>query len=146
MLSRLPPPSAPRQRRVRTYVALACLLAQSFALVHLFAMHHVRCAEHGDLLHVEDQSERASQGAIARAIERPAHQHATLAASEQVAGHQGDHCTTLTERRELRVWCGKLVMALPPFELTSPPFEPPPTLAARPLYRLAPKISPPLAA
>lgn len=135
---------------MRVYVALACLLAQSFALVHLFAMHHVRCAEHGDLLHVEDQRESASQGArdraIDQAIHRPAHQHATLAASEQVAGHQGDHCTTLTERRELRVWCGKLVVALPPFELTSPPFESPPTLAARPLYRLAPKISPPLAA
>ncbi|MEZ4364091.1 MAG: hypothetical protein R3B48_28215 [Kofleriaceae bacterium] len=129
---------------MRSYVALACLLAQSFALVHLFAIHHVRCAEHGDLLHVEDQSERTSQGALARAIERPT--HAAFVASKQVAGHQGDHCTTLTERRDLRVWCGKVVVAAPPVELTSPVFAASPTLAARPLYRLAPKISPPLAA
>lgn len=140
MLSRSPLASALRHRRVRELVAVACLLAQSFALVHLFAMHHVRCAEHGDLLHVEDRQAHGER-------ERPAtHQHATLASSEQVAGHQGDHCTTLTERRDLRAGCGELVVALPPFELTALPFAQTPALVARPLYRLAPKISPPLVA
>lgn len=113
-----------------------CLLAQAFALVHLFAMHHVRCAEHGDLLHVEERG--------ASAHELPAeHQHVSLGASEQNAGHQGDHCTTLTERRDLRTWCSEPMAVLPPSELIVLPFAQALALVARPLYRLAPKISPP---
>lgn len=135
MSSRVPFASALRHRR--GFVAIVCLLAQAFALVHLFAMHHVRCAEHGDLLHVEER------GAPLSPEQATARQHAALGASEQVAGHQGDHCTTLTERRDLRTWsCAPMTVA-PPFELTCLPFAHTPALVARPLYRLAPKISPP---
>ncbi len=134
MSPRTPFASASRHRR--SLVAIACLLAQAFALVHLFAMHHVRCAEHGDLLHVEERGASAHEPLTEQ-------QHAALGASEQNAGHQGDHCTTLTERRDLRTWCSEPMAVLPPSELTSLPFAQAPTLVARPLYRLAPKISPP---
>lgn len=117
---------------------MVCLLAQSFALVHLFAMHHVRCAEHGDLLHVEERGAPDHEPLTEQ-------QHASLAASAQSTGHQGDHCTTLTERRDLRTWCGEPMAVLPLSELAVLPAAQARALVARPLYRLAPKISPPQA-
>lgn len=129
-----------RPWRHRALVAALCLGAQLFAVVHLFALHHVRCAEHGDLLHVEGDGSTASTGTPPpRANDGP-----RLAASNRGAtGHQGDHCTTLGERKDLRTHTPRVCWSLP---LTTVG-QAPPLLSApapsRALYRIAPKISPP---
>lgn len=143
-----------RLPRVRLAVASLCLLAQAFALVHLFAVRHVRCAEHGDMVHVEPG--HAAHGAAAgERVSPPADlreaalsEHQVLRASGlAIEAHQDDHCMALSERRDLRTLEVKAVVSAPPEllgELTFVSQAPP--LVARALYRLAPKISPPAAA
>lgn len=140
-----------RLPRVRLAVASLCLLAQTFALVHLFAVRHVRCAEHGDMVHVERghaahaAGERVSPPADLR--EAAISEHQVLRASGlAIEAHQDDHCMALSERRDLRTLEVKAVVSAPPEllgELTFVSQAPP--LVARALYRLAPKISPPAA-
>jgi hypothetical protein len=143
-LSLSPSPSlAPHLRSSRWRIAIAglCLVAQAFALVHLFAVRHVRCAEHGEMVHVE--------GAAGGRAERWRHQAepsdaATLSASGlAVEAHQDDHCMALSERRDLRTDAVKQVSASPQVlgEVTATYREP--RLLDRPIYRLTPKLSPP---
>jgi hypothetical protein len=123
--------------RLRYAAAVLCLLAQGFAVVHLFAMHHVRCAEHGDLLHVE-------QAAPALGTEHRNGEADVLAASQQpFEAHQGDHCTTLSERRDLRCAAIAIVAVLPEQALDGGPHLAAAPAFGRALYRLAPKVSPP---
>lgn len=117
-------------------------MAQLFAVVHLFALHHVQCAEHGDLLHVEGGSQPLVSPTLAARDDGP-----VLAASGQpISGHQGDHCSSLTERRDLRAGTAAAPCDLPRLMSAEAAAWPVPTYTSRPLYRLAPKISPPLAA
>ncbi len=145
-----------RLPRVRLAVASLCLLAQTFALVHLFAVRHVRCAEHGDMVHVEPghaghaghaaaADERVSPPADLREAAVSAHQ-VLRASGLAIEAHQDDHCMALSERRALRTLEVVAVVSAPPEllgELTFVSQAPP--RVARALYRLAPKISPPAA-
>jgi hypothetical protein len=134
-------------------IAGLCLVAQAFALVHLFAVRHVRCAEHGEMVHLDGAGPQGASGATSAELQgavvadRSKSEAATLSASKlEVEAHQDDHCMALSERRDLRTATVKQVMASPQVlgEVRATHREPP--LAARPLYRLAPKISPPIAA
>lgn len=140
---------APQLRlpRVRLAVASICLLAQAFALVHLFAVRHVRCAEHGDMVHVERGHGAPVEGRVSAPAdlrEAPRSAHQVLRASGlAIEAHQDDHCMALSERRELRTHAAIALVSMPALlgELTYEYREP--ALVARALYRLAPKISPP---
>lgn len=138
-----------RLPRVRLAVASLCLLAQAFALVHLFAVRHVRCAEHGDMVHVESgHADHAGHAAAAGERVSPAAdlREVLRASGLAIEAHQDDHCMALSERRALRTFEIVAVVSTPPEllgELTFVSQAPP--RVARALYRLAPKVSPPAA-
>lgn len=141
---------SPRASRRRVAIAGLCLVAQAFALVHLFAVRHVRCAEHGEMVHFEGASAPGPAALVAERAavdERTQGDAATLRASRlEIEAHQDDHCMALSERRDLRTGAVKHAMASPQVlgEVCAEHREV--LLVARPLYRLAPKISPPAAA
>ncbi len=147
--SRLRLSPASRSSRLRTAIAGLCLVAQTFALVHLFAVRHVHCAEHGEMVHV-DGAGRAAGGAQAgdaghaARLERAPDAAAAISGSGLAAlAHQDDHCMALSERRDLRTDAVTQVASSPQVmgELRYCHREP--LLVVRPIYRLAPKISPP---
>ncbi len=127
-------------------------MAQALALVHLFAVRHVRCAEHGDLVHVESGG-RGHAEALAGAgvaAEGPGESTALVASPDTISAsglviesHQDDHCMALSERRDLRAHDVTPVLRSPQLigELTYTYQAP--LAVVRALYRLAPKISPP---
>ncbi|HRC54743.1 MAG: hypothetical protein IPI49_03540 [Myxococcales bacterium] len=133
-----------RSRRFVVAIAALCVAGQAFALVHLFALHHVRCAEHGDLLHIEGEGARRDLDLAAELARETA--AAVSASGLPFAAHQGDHCTALTERRDLRSAVAVVRWDLPPLASQGQPCWRTPDRTSRALYRLAPKISPPAAA
>lgn len=136
-----------RAPRLRLAVASLCLVAQAFALVHLFAVRHVRCAEHGEMVHVD----REAHEPLALSPREPATQDLEAALAQDVVrptglaieAHQDDHCMALSERRDLRTYEVQPIVSTPQAlrELTYDYRAP--AIVARALYRLAPKISPP---
>jgi hypothetical protein len=122
-------------------MAIVCLVAQLFALVHFGVAHHVRCAEHGELIELPAG---ANAPAHLAATSTPAHAAATLRSSQLRAEDHHDHCMVSADRRCLAT-ADLAVAALPqPLAALAPPRTCAPAVQ-RPLYRLAPKISPPLA-
>lgn len=139
-------PSYRKTPRRRLAIAGLCLVAQAFALVHLFAVPHVRCAEHGELVHageeLREQPERAERAMRAEIGDVGAADSIEATALE-IEAHEDDHCMALSERRDLRI---HLVaqLAAPPQVLGEVEYESrAPLFVVRALYRLAPKISPP---
>ncbi len=133
-------PSLP-SRRFLAAIAVVCLVAQAFAMVHLMVVRHARCAAHDEVVHVS----------VDRA--QPAHVTPTPDATS-IQGADGDlaevddaHCTWLSELRTTRVGHPPVLTAAPATtvdELGLP--RDLPLAGPRALYRLAPKISPPHAA
>lgn len=156
MSSPLAPSSlrSPRVSRGRVAIAGLCLVAQAFALVHLFAVRHVRCAEHGEMVHVDEAAEGAlhetliasRHGAMAAAEASPGDPAVLTASGLEVEAHQDDHCMALSERRDLRTGAVKQVVSSPQVLGELCPEHREPLLVVRPIYRLAPKISPPASA
>ena len=64
---------------------LMVLFAQSATLVHSLTVTHVRCAEHGELIHVEGDS---AHGHTDIANTKSAH----FMADSRAFGHEHDHC------------------------------------------------------
>jgi hypothetical protein len=126
---------------MRLAVASLCLTAQALALVHLFAVRHVRCAEHGEMVHVEPHQTAREQAT--HALEETLAHDVARAAGQAMEAHQDDHCLALSERRDLRTHAVQPIVSPPPTlrELTYRHRAP--SIVARALYRLAPKISPP---
>ncbi len=140
----MPPSSAPSYRktpRLRLAIAGLCLVAQAFALMHLFAVPHVRCAEHGELVHAGEETRQAEIAPGAELGDLGAADSLEATALELEA-HADDHCMALSERRDLRI---HLVaqLAAPPQVLGEVEYESRARRSAVALYRLAPKISPP---
>lgn len=141
-MSPSPAPSYRKTPRLRLAIAGLCLVAQAFALVHLFAVPHVRCAEHGELVHADEerrqQPERASR---AEAVD-PGAADSLEATALEIEAHEDDHCMALSERRDLRTQVAQ--QTAPPQVLGEVQHESrAPLFVVRALYRLAPKISPP---
>jgi hypothetical protein len=124
---------SPHARRSLQLIACVCLAAQAFALAHLFLVVHERCDEHGE---IEHGAHDAADG-----------DHARLAESRGGGGHAEaghDHCQTFAERRDVG---GEppvlLATGIVAIACTEPDVDQP-RVATRPLYRLAPKASPPV--
>lgn len=127
-------------RRV-VWVAWLCVVAQLGLLAHLIVERHGRCAEHGEQVHLDDRG-----GSLAELVAAALDESTTLRAHPlQRADHDDDHCPVAlqpTTRPPTAVLIAHLVAPAPRIA-TPPPHTPDGT--SRPLYRLAPKVSPPLA-
>ena len=119
--------------RRRALVACLCLAAQSFALAHLFLVVHDRCSEHGEVVHGDDH-----------------HDHGDGLARWDIGGAERstrsgdhDHCQTFAEPRDHRITPPVVSITLAATTALTLPSELAAPVTTRPLYRLAPKVSPP---
>jgi hypothetical protein len=131
--------AGPAFRCLLTLVALFYATEHASVVAHFALVQHVVCDEHGELMDV-DVATFAMSASEARPSSEPA-----WAKSPAPAGHHHEHCNVLAHLRQqlpVPIFAGlpARVAAVP--ELASAPFESAPPLAV-PLYRLAPKNSPP---
>jgi anthranilate/para-aminobenzoate synthase component II len=129
-----------RKRTNLVVIAALCLAMQAFALAHFGIVRHVRCAEHGEMVELDEAAVR-----VAASTPSESALPAMDSSLRSVESHH-DHCVVAAERRAL-CGTGLAVITARPACLVAAPL---PRLIVvgptRPLYRLAPKISPPFAA
>lgn len=119
---------------------MLCLVAQLLGLAHLVVVEHERCPEHGELIH--------GDGRAADTVAAPAPSTATTTArvlpgqSDEPHGDH-DHCLSATERRDLRLSRVDVAAMISPAQSDALPRSATTPVAARALYRSAPKTSPP---
>jgi hypothetical protein len=115
------------------WLALVCVVAQVGGMVHMAAERHARCQVHGEMLHADAPSQATDVADTAR--------HVDAAPAGGYADHD-DQCSLVTAQRDTIaptiVPSVAHVRALPPLALGDSR-----SLRAEPLYRLAPKNSPP---
>ena len=70
-------------------VAWLCLGTQLSAVTHFLVVEHVQCAEHGDLIHANEQHDEHDEGAHLGA-RLPSIEHFTP--SGEADDHEHDHC------------------------------------------------------
>ena len=116
--------------RRRALIACLCLAAQSFALAHLFLVVHNRCSEHGEVVHGEGHHDHGD--GLARW---------DIGGTESDADH--DHCQTFAEPRDHRIDPPVFAVTLAAATELTLASELAAPVTTRPLYRLAPKVSPP---
>ena len=76
--------------------ALLCLLAQFSSILHMALVEHVRCAEHGELVHAHGDQHH-DHGAVR---DRQSSAVSAISSSSSDNGHGHDHCLVWTERRD----------------------------------------------
>lgn len=137
-------PSVPRHpaRRRRSGTALIaalCLLVQVTATLHLVLVRHAVCPEHGDIVHADSSREAHTGPTIGGA---QATQIRSWSGTDETVDAD-DHCQLLGERRDL-TRATALVVAVDAVATDVAARAPgaAPTVS-RPLYLLAPKVSPP---
>ena len=122
-------------------VVWAALIGQAGAVAHTALIAHVTCPEHGDLMHVAPPPVAAATAGTAAPVSWPA-----LTAPIAAADDDGHERCILEEDGEhapapaAPTVPAPLVAAAPPLRLEAAP----PPAARAPLYRLAPKNSPPV--
>lgn len=127
--------------RFATAIASLCLLAQLYPLIHFLVVPHTRCEVHGDMLHAREHE--AAPGGAQPA--RGATTHAVSSGDEHGDEHEHEHCQLLTERRDARCTPTAELGCAPPSVGDAPVLGRAAASSPRPLYRLAPKLSPPRA-
>jgi hypothetical protein len=124
-----------KARRLQTPIAILLLAVQLAGLTHLVLARHETCAEHGAIVEAPaGEAQAAAEGTTPSVW-------STTATVESA----DDHCAFFaTERRSLAVTV--VHVANPDLHSSAPARRPTPLLAVgpRPLYRLAPKTSPPV--
>ena len=128
-------------RRVTVWVGLLCLYAQFASALHMLLVEHVRCAEHGELIHANgDKHEDHDSASRELSSSGP-----TIGVSSRHADHGHDHCLTCSERRKLALLPPMLPELRAPedrFAVLATGWDAPfPSLR---IYSLAPKTSPPV--
>jgi hypothetical protein len=124
-----------RSSAIGWLAALALLAGQLSSVVHLLVVQHQRCPQHGELVHAAEGTPLASSPRVGDG--------AALGPAESPEGHGHDHCLYLIHRPEVMAppGAGALVTVLAdaPFldKIVARP-------ASFPLFRLAPKTSPPV--
>lgn len=121
-------------RALAALLGFAFVLANLVGFVHEATTVHVRCAEHGEMVH----------GETGRIID--AASHATLAAdggATEIRGHE--HCALASLIRESRCAPQAPSLVLAPVTITAQATAPDAVAAVRDVsvYRIAPKTSPP---
>lgn len=115
--------------------ALAFVLASLFGILHEATTAHVRCAEHGELIHRNPtvaNTERAARDAVLGDLR-----------AEAVSSHE--HCLLTSAARESRLVARPPSVGPAPVTASRVAATSPRTVTARGggLYRTAPKTSPP---
>jgi hypothetical protein len=129
-------------RLVLGIIAILCLAAQLASAAHFVIVEHHACAEHGELVHVDEASHGSARSLPELGTVGPRIQAAL--ADDVLHGH--GHCVGFSDRRE-RLAVHPQAVAIAPRPSGGPvatlsagiPDEPP----AIPLLFLAPKASPP---
>lgn len=121
-------------RALAALLGIAFVLANLVGFVHEATTVHVRCAEHGELVH----------GETGRTIDAAA--HATLApdpGAHETRGHE--HCGLASLIRESRSTPNAPVLVPAPVTITAHATAPDTVATVREVsvYRIAPKTSPP---
>jgi hypothetical protein len=108
-------------------------------MVHVMLVSHVRCAEHGEMVDVDRDVDHQSAAPVSTG---PTLRATALLAKE----HPHDHCTAITDRRQLCSHTVAQLLDAPPSVKSRPCVVIATIVPTRSLYRLAPKISPPITA
>jgi hypothetical protein len=128
-------------RRLTVWVGLLCLSAQFASALHMLLVEHVRCAEHGELVHANGDKHE-DHGSVSRDVSSSG---PTIGVSSRHADHGHDHCLTCSERRKLALLPPMIPELRAPedrFAVLAPGWDAPfPSLR---IYSLAPKTSPPV--
>jgi hypothetical protein len=122
-----------RQRSIIA-IAMLCIVAQLFTVAHLVLVRHARCAEHGEVTHAGESHPD---------VALPVGPETVLAASDTGAAPDDDHCGWLSERGEVRDASIPVFSTIPVARVAPPVACHLVRAVTRPLYRLAPKLSPP---
>ena len=124
------------RRGLAAIVAAVCVLAQFATLAHRAAVHHVVCAEHGEL--VEAPAPVTTTGAIGSEV--------GLFATEPGSDAGDDHCVVACGLRAHTASAyPPAPVALQPAVLAAAELTPRDHVPSFARYRTAPKTSPPLA-
>lgn len=129
-------------RHLTVWVGLLCLFGQFSSALHMVLVEHVRCAEHGELVHV-DGDQHADHDGTAHRERSPGGPAISSSSTDSDHGH--DHCLICSERRKLAL----LPAAVP--ELRAPEggdallaLCPDASIHTPRIYSYAPKTSPPV--
>ena len=130
-----------RRRSLLTLsVAMGLLGAQTSSILHLTLVEHERCGEHGEIV----EARRPHRDHQVRAAVAPSSPRGPSVEGALAAGHEHDLCLALVDRRAPAPLAGVSSVAV---AIDLPPRSTPAAPAARPrgppLFRLAPKSSPP---
>jgi hypothetical protein len=126
--------------RLAIGIASLCLLAQISPLIHFLVVPHTRCEAHGATTHASEHEAASDVGQAAR--DTASH------AVSPAAGHpdEHDHCQVLASLREPCCAPAADTACAPPGVDDPVVLEHASPSNLRPLFRLAPKLSPPHAA
>jgi hypothetical protein len=128
-------PKASVNRVLSALIGVTFVLASLFGLAHDAATTHVRCAEHGEMMH-------GGPPPIAASTAR--HGRLSAGGGGEFRGHE--HCALASAMRESRVAPHVPAVLTAPVAVHN--VAPPPivqsTARTSPLYRSAPKTSPPM--
>lgn len=136
----LPGPRA-RLRHLLVVAAWVCLVTQISALTHFLLVEHVRCSEHGELIHAQDahHSETPKAG--------PEHlsPQQLLTSSGEPDEHEHDHCLVGAEQRaSSRSESSFLQLHAGQRHRETLSVAPSHVISASRTYAFAPKTSPPV--
>jgi hypothetical protein len=117
-------------------VAVVCIAMQLLGAAHGALVEHVRCAEHGELVHADGVESHAAPRV------------GSESAGEQVSGagesHPHEHCSFFAEqRRPALVGPASTLVAAEALHATRLPVVAPANPGGKAVYELAPKTSPP---
>jgi hypothetical protein len=133
-----------RRALLRPFMVVAawvCLLTQLSALTHFLIVEHVRCAEHGELIHAHDAHHSAPLNEHTEQVSRS--QQFTASGDSDV--HDHDHCLVSAERREASPGeCFLPELKARQKQLHVPDAAPTHAMIAVSIYAFAPKTSPPV--
>jgi hypothetical protein len=129
-----------RRRTSLVAIAALCLAMQAFAVAHFGVVRHVRCAEHGEMVELDENVGRVAASTPSKSA------LPVMDSSQRSVESHHDHCVVAAERRALCSTDLAVITARPACLVVAPQPQLIVVGPTRPLYRLAPKISPPLAA
>jgi hypothetical protein len=131
--------SLPLRRGASALFALALFASPLLEVAHSARVHHATCPEDGELVDVVPQAPEISHS----------DEGALLPGTQEAAGaHQHEHCLVAARTRQSRTAQPRVLLRAPSPVVVAATRGQPRSVAlpARiPLYRLAPKISPPTA-
>ncbi|HEU4733381.1 MAG TPA: hypothetical protein VFT22_36060 [Kofleriaceae bacterium] len=122
---------------------LAFVVSNLLALRHEATTRHVRCAEHGEMMHGE--APLAARRTVEAAGQERAGRHSLLRGAGAATIHGHEHCALTSTTRDSRVDLRPPAIALAQIAISEIPAAAPRAANAHRdgLYRTAPKTSPP---